>query len=263
MQSAPGRGGWTRPGGAYPPYLPPPYEPFRPISERVRNWLSVPWSMGEAFVALVIAFGIYFLVSLPASSVKGLPALPYLLYLGVFAPSIFGVAAWVTARHRVGWKSLGLTRDRLGTALAVGLGAGIAAFLVNVGLSSIVTQIARSLGYEVENAARVTGLGEASAWEIGLIVLAVVVVAPIVEEILFRGIFYAGLRQRLGVGGAVAVSALFFGFLHFQLLGFIPLAAIGAILALLYESQGSLAAPMVAHAMNNGIIVLITLLLHR
>ncbi len=234
------------------------------MAERVRAWLNVPWSMGEAFAALFIAFGIYFLVSIPAGLVDNFPVLPYLVYLGVFAPAILGVATWITGRHGVDWKSLGLTRDRLAVSLGIGFAAGIATFIVNVGLSALVTQIARALGYSpTEQVSRVSGLGEAPGWQVVLIVFAVVVVAPIVEEILFRGIFYPGLRRRMGVGWAVLVSALFFGFLHFQLLGFVPLAAIGAILALLYESQGSLAAPIVAHAMNNGIIVLITLVLWR
>ncbi len=233
------------------------------MSERVRNWLSVPWNMGEAFTALAIAFGIYFLVSIPATMVNDFPVLPYLVYLGVFAPTILGVAAWITNRHHVGWRSLGFTRDKLGQALGVGLAVGIGAFFVNVALSQVVTQIARALGYNTDQVSRVSGLGEAPAWQMALIVLAVVVVAPVVEEILFRGIFYTGLRKRLGVGWAVFLSAFVFGFLHFELLGFIPLFAIGAILAALYEGQGSLAAPILAHAMNNGIIVIITLALRH
>ncbi len=233
------------------------------MSQRVRTRLSVPWSRGEAFAALAIAFGIYFLVSVPASLVNNFPALPYLVYLGVFAPSILGVAAWITGRHHSNWKSLGFTEDRLALCLGIGLAAGLGTFVINVALSAVVTQIARTLGYNVDQVSRVSGLGEAPGWQVVLIVLAVVVVAPVVEEILFRGIFYTGLRRRLGVGGAVVVSAVFFGLLHFQLLGFVPLTAIGAILALLYEGQGSLATPIVAHAMNNGIIVIITLLLWK
>ncbi len=233
------------------------------MSQRVRTWLNVPWSVGEAFAALAIAFGIYFLVSVPASMVDNFPVLPYLVYMGVFAPSILGVATWITGRHRSNWKSLGFTKDRLGACLGIGFVAGLGTFMVNVALSAVVTQIARGLGYNADKVSQVSGLGEASAWQIVLIVVAVVFVAPVVEEILFRGIFYAGLRKRLGVGGAVLVSAALFGLLHFQLLGFVPLAAIGVILALLYEQQGSLAAPIVAHVMNNGIIVVITLLFRK
>ncbi len=225
--------------------------------------MQVPWSMGEALTALVIAFGIYFVVSVPASAVNNFPVLPYLIYLGIFAPTILGVAAWITARHHVSWKSLGLTKDKLGPALGIGLAGGLMAFFVNVGLSSVVTQIAKALGYHVDQVGRVSGLGDAPAWEMAVIIFAVVIVAPVVEEILFRGIFYTGLRGRLGVGWAVFLSAFVFGFLHFELLGFVPLMAIGAILAMLYESQGSLVAPIVAHAMNNGIIVIITLALYR
>ncbi|CAM2066131.1 CPBP family intramembrane metalloprotease [Sulfidibacter corallicola] len=90
---------------------------------------------------------------------------------------------------------------------------------------------------------------------LGLLVL-VCGVAPLVEEILFRGIFYHYLRGTMGALMAALVSGFFFAVIHPQGLAAIPmLASIGMIFALIREWRGSLIGSMTAHALNNTIPV--------
>ncbi len=77
------------------------------------------------------------------------------------------------------------------------------------------------------------------------------VVAPINEELLFRGVIFRGLRPRFGRGPALAVSGVLFGLLHANWAGFLPLALLGAVLALAYERSGDIRVPIVAHALFN------------
>lgn len=84
------------------------------------------------------------------------------------------------------------------------------------------------------------------------IVFLAVVIAPIVEEILFRGVLYSWLREHSGRFTAMLSSALIFAVVHPQgPVGIIPLAAIGFCLAFLREWKGSLIAPILVHAMVN------------
>ena len=76
--------------------------------------------------------------------------------------------------------------------------------------------------------------------------------APIVEEILFRGLLFAGLRHTLGLRPGVWISALLFASVHAEI-GFGVIFALGAILAWLYDRTRSLVAPMIAHAVHNGL----------
>lgn len=93
----------------------------------------------------------------------------------------------------------------------------------------------------------------------GLIVAGVMViaVAPVVEEIFFRGFFYRALRSRLGVLAAALLDGLVFGVIHFNfegadgLLLLPPLALLGVIYCLVYERTGSLFAVIGMHALNN------------
>jgi membrane protease YdiL (CAAX protease family) len=83
------------------------------------------------------------------------------------------------------------------------------------------------------------------------ILLVACVLAPINEELLFRGVVFRAVRQRLGRGIALTASGLIFGAMHFNLAGFVPLALLGVILALAYEHSGDIRVPIVAHALFN------------
>ena len=80
-----------------------------------------------------------------------------------------------------------------------------------------------------------------------------IILAPMAEEILFRGILYRWIRQagfpRLALWG----TALLFAAVHLNLISFIPLALLAVGLALLYERTGNLLAPITAHALFNAL----------
>jgi membrane protease YdiL (CAAX protease family) len=85
----------------------------------------------------------------------------------------------------------------------------------------------------------------------------IVVAAPFSEEIFFRGFMYGGLRRRLPVWAAALIAGAIFGLLHYtgpDSIGVVPqLAALGVILAWLYEQTGSLWPPIILHVVNNSI----------
>lgn len=95
-------------------------------------------------------------------------------------------------------------------------------------------------------------------------VLLAVIIAPIVEEIFFRGALYGALRAHWGVAISSSFSALLFAMLHPQgALGVFPLFCLGVFLSLLREWRGNLLTPMIAHACINGVTLTLVLLLLR
>jgi membrane protease YdiL (CAAX protease family) len=87
---------------------------------------------------------------------------------------------------------------------------------------------------------------------VATIVIIAVVVAPVVEEIMFRGAFYTWLRSKMGAAAAIFISAIVFAVLHPQgAIGIVPLATVGIALAFLREWRQTLIAPMIAHAFVN------------
>ncbi|MDQ3643890.1 MAG: CPBP family intramembrane metalloprotease [Actinomycetota bacterium] len=95
----------------------------------------------------------------------------------------------------------------------------------------------------------------------GLIIagLMVIAVAPVVEEIFFRGFFYRALRSRLSIAVAAGIDGLLFGLIHYSgdgvdgLLILPPLALLGVAFCLVYERTGSLFPVIGMHAFNNAL----------
>ena len=79
------------------------------------------------------------------------------------------------------------------------------------------------------------------------------VVAPVAEEIFFRGYLYTGMRARWGVGWALAVSSLIFALIHLTPGVLPPLFIMGLLLAYLYERSDSLWPSILLHATINSI----------
>lgn len=82
-------------------------------------------------------------------------------------------------------------------------------------------------------------------------------VAPFVEEVLFRGLLYGWLRQRMPVPVAVVVSAAIFSVAHIIPILLPALFVMGLTLAIAYELSGSLWLSILLHAMHNALTVAI------
>lgn len=101
-------------------------------------------------------------------------------------------------------------------------------------------------------------------WVLVSIYLTASVVAPVVEELVFRGMLQRQVRGWVGRVPAALVVALPFAIIHPQgLLGVPVLLAIAVPLSLAREWRGSLVAPMVAHAVNNAAATTLILVLVR
>jgi membrane protease YdiL (CAAX protease family) len=88
-------------------------------------------------------------------------------------------------------------------------------------------------------------------------VVAIVVLAPVCEELFFRGFFYAGLRTRWSLWPSALLSGVVFGLVHAPTgpTAAIPLAGLGVGLAWLYNKTDSIWPCMLAHFLNNALAI--------
>ncbi len=93
-----------------------------------------------------------------------------------------------------------------------------------------------------------------------MMVVTTVLVAPLTEELLFRGCFYRFLKAKIPLVFALGVSGLIFSLLHYNVLGVVPLFVLGVVLAYSYEKTGNLKVPILLHAFWNANTVIIILL---
>jgi len=104
---------------------------------------------------------------------------------------------------------------------------------------------------------------QAYGGSVALALLGVAVVAPLVEETLFRGVVFGWMRGRMPLGLAVVGSAAVFAAAHVLYLQWTllpPIFGIGCVLALLYHYSRSLWPGIVVHASINTIATLALLL---
>jgi membrane protease YdiL (CAAX protease family) len=82
---------------------------------------------------------------------------------------------------------------------------------------------------------------------------AAVLLAPVAEEAVFRGIIYPAIKQfgypRLALWG----TSLLFAAVHMNLVTFVPLATLAVVLTMLYERTDNLLAPITAHVLFNAL----------
>ena len=94
---------------------------------------------------------------------------------------------------------------------------------------------------------------------ITLLVLILVIGAPIVEELFFRGLLLRSIEDRFGTGWAIAGSAVVFGASHFELLQLPALIAFGAVLAWLAVRYDRLGPSILTHMTFNAATVVLLL----
>jgi membrane protease YdiL (CAAX protease family) len=183
----------------------------------------------------------------------GIDALPGLHpAVGIFLDS--------TARLLPALIALGLLFRRPGHALRVmGLNRPIAvgAVLGTYSLLILIDQGLRSaMAYGGSNEpGGGLSLGDAGLWGLAFAVISTCFLAPVSEEILYRGVLFRALRNRLGVISAALLSAVVFATLHFyDSFGLVSVGVFGLSCALVYSATGSLTTAIALHILYNASI---------
>ena len=88
-------------------------------------------------------------------------------------------------------------------------------------------------------------------------VIAVAILAPLIEEILFRGYLQTALAERMNHHVAIWLAALIFAIIHLQPMAIPALMILGAAFGYIYHRTGSLKTCIVLHMLNNGLALAI------
>ncbi|MBX9686124.1 MAG: CPBP family intramembrane metalloprotease [Candidatus Obscuribacterales bacterium] len=94
--------------------------------------------------------------------------------------------------------------------------------------------------------------GSKNAAAIFILLFTVAGLAPLCEEIIFRGFLYSAMRTRFGIFPAILISAFVFAGIHFDKGGSLMLFMLGPALALAFDRTRSLLPSMLAHGLWNG-----------
>jgi len=89
------------------------------------------------------------------------------------------------------------------------------------------------------------------------------IAGPIIEELFFRGFMYNAFKKYIGIFWATLITAAMFAALHAHIVGFLPILALGMMLAYLYEKTGTLVSSITVHMIHNLSMVLLVFLVKQ
>ena len=88
-------------------------------------------------------------------------------------------------------------------------------------------------------------------------IISIVIISPILEEIVFRKLFYRSLKKMTTIGIAASVSSLIFGILHLNLLSLIMLIFMSIFFTFIYEKYNCVIYPIIAHSIFNAMMLIL------
>jgi hypothetical protein len=239
--------------------IPPPPVPVAPARTGPGGLPAVTFRWWEAILAFIL--GNLLLGGLAYAAIAGTSDGGGRVVLGAIALDLVFLGSlilWLSKAHRGSWAAIGIRATW--RTLVIGAGAGVLLYGVVASAvgSAVIWILERLSSAPVETPAQVPD-DLTTAGSVGAIVLAVVL-APVTEEVFFRGILYRSVRDRAGVAVGVAVSSLLFGAVHLvsadgASVWVLPLVmtVTGVALALLYERSANLVVPVAAHVAFNAI----------
>lgn len=229
-----------------------PQVPARPD----RSWPYASWGWTGLIPVAVMPFGIALLAEIVVFGMLGSSGPGALLVVSVIQQAALGGGTWWWVRTTTGSSSaLGLWRGgwRAGD-VAMGAAIGFAALLASAAIILVTMAVVEQVTGEspgTDNPLDTFG----DMWLVPIAIVAVGL-APVCEEIAFRGFLFAGLRRRWRFRWAALLSGALFGLVHADPIRFLGLSITGVILAGLYERRRTLVAPIAAHFTVNLIAVL-------
>lgn len=204
------------------------------------------WSVGILFVAALTTFNSG--ISQERTRLLSMIAMT----LAFHGASIFWVKSFLDGEN-ISWReAFGLRSDNIGRVVILGVIAGIVVIPVALALQKISVEAMTSNNFHPESQQVVQELqktvSQVHQFYLSFVAL---IAAPIIEEILFRGILYPTIKQAGYPKLALWGTSIFFALTHQNIPAFLPLVFFAMILTLLYEETGNLLAPIVAHSCFN------------
>ncbi len=213
----------------------PPPPPSAPVA-----WTLADTWLGLALIILIIAgflLGTSLLEPSRSTSIFVVAVFEFLLLIPIAV-----IFLW----RKVSWMELGLQRFD-GKTLAIGCGLLMAVYF----LVLVNNLIMVALGITTQADVVFELLGEIESPLLFAFVTAFV--APLTEELFFRGFLFKGFRQRYGWVNALLLSSFIFALFHGQVATLIPTFLLGALFAYLYQQTDSVFPGMILHFLVNAV----------
>ena len=244
-----------------------------------QRWRTAWWVLALSGWTVLAVIGSQMLVGrLMVLILGGAVDLGRPIWTAVYEVLSYGLALWLTlyvptrvsatwslklktakrsVRAKAGGQGLRLSREELGlngTPTWTDIGLAPIGFVAGTLLAMGITYVFGLMPWFDAGEAQNVGFSlYLSGWERGLAFLLLVVVAPVAEELIFRGWLYGKLRTRLAAPVAILVVSALFGLVHMQWNVGVNVFALSVVLCLMREVTGTVYAGILTHMIKNGV----------
>lgn len=244
--------------------------PKNSVFNSVQNLDTVFSIKFSILLALLISFVLPILLLLPLIIVHALGL--QLSSVGITADNFGGFVLVVQAialiislviiarklnQANTGWASVGLKKFRVFQATRYVVGYYVIMIALVVSLVAILSAVGTGLP-ENPDAQGGGGLVLNLFGGFGLAFVASVILAPVIEEIVFRGILFPAIAKRYGLLAGVLGSSVVFMLVHLNPVVMVSALPLGVYLAIMYKRTNSIYPGMILHASWNLIVLLST-----
>ena len=233
-----------------PPAVPPPLHSLRPDARPRWGWKQSLWGlllgMGPFMALYAAAYSMSANADFSAEDVT----------------VATGIIALISAAIGYGWQLFAAwlfsVRSAAHKLRAWGFRKPTAAFFWTIPVTLVAAYVASYVNDAVFSPPQqdIVDAFPPTAGGIVLFTIVAVLMAPLAEEVYFRGFVFKGFAESWGWVRGAAVSGALFSLAHLQLTLFLPLFALGFGLAWVYQRTGSLWTSIALHAIFNGVAVL-------
>lgn len=199
----------------------------------------LPWSAADSWLGLgllIVLVAAYFLAIANFGESKTLG----LFVVATFEFVLLIPIAVILFIRKASWRELGLGRFE-GREIALGCGLLIAVYFLVV----VNNLVMMALGVVTQADVVAELLGEINSPLLFAFVTAIV--APIAEELFFRGFLFKGFRQKYGWVNALMFSSIIFALFHGQIATLVPTFLLGALFAYMVQLSESVLPGMFLH----------------
>lgn len=221
------------------------------------------WLWWDLFLVMLILLSVLAFVAMFKSQIRDAVSTfatkpqqdAVLLFLSTFVQdgTIIAATFFIARRRGASIKDLGLVRKNVVSEIFFGIMGGLALSVLIWGVSIL---LALLFGPPPPQNIEEVLNNMSKSKNILLPFISVAILAPVSEEIYFRGMVYPLVKKKFGLILGIVLSGLFFGLMHLDLYRLIPISAGGALLAYFYEKTGTLISSITAHSMWNTVMLL-------
>jgi len=233
-----------------------------------------PWQPELVLMFIGALFGSFCLASLTALALQAAGVSAF-KSPDSFANILFGTLSlqgttWIfmfifLRLHGVDWRdAFGLRDPNLLWSLLLAMGILVLTLVIVWPLQYLSALVLMKLGFPPENQRAVEMLLDArSKWSLGYFILFAVVIAPVAEEFVFRGMLFPLVCQLGRPKLAWIGVSLLFALIHFDAAIFLPLFVLALLLTWLYQRTGCLLASVLVHSLFNAANLVLLLIIDK